>query len=80
MNLATHGTHAAADWLNVKLSALEGRPVELIALSDGELITRPHRPNNRPPRFGTPQGIYRRGITYRDLHADLEFLRREVVA
>lgn len=79
MNLVHHGAHAAADWVRERLGALAPHTMDVRLLSDGTLVLQSVRiPKRR--LLGESVGVYRAGVTYRDLHADLEFLRREVAA
>lgn len=77
MNVLQHGTHAATDWLLIKLRAYTG-PVELIAFDDGRLNARRFDRSAPPPRFGQAQGVFRNGIGYRDLHDAIEAVRDEL--
>lgn len=71
MNLLTHGPHACADAALYKISATR-EPVALHIEDDGALTA-------RAARFcksdDTRIGVYRKGVRYSDLVADLAFIR-----
>lgn len=80
MNLLNQGAHAATDWMLIKLRAVRGNRLEVILHDDGQLHVRPFTSATKPARLGQSLGIYRNGIRYGDLLADLEAARLELQA
>ena len=79
MNLVEHGAHSAADWLMQLLRRNDGMPLEISVMAEGTLHWRFYRKDAAPRRFGTVIGVFTRGISRRDLFAELHFVRLEMV-
>lgn len=73
MNLYTHGEHAAADWLLVKLRSRPGALAVHIE-DDGQLTTREAR---RERGADSLVGVYRLPVRYGELVDDLSYLREQ---
>lgn len=71
MNLLTHGPHACADAALYKIRAAR-EPVALHIEDDGALTARAARLCKADD---TRIGVYRKGVRYSDLVADLAFIR-----
>lgn len=77
MNLLHDGAHASTDWLRTRLDALAPHPMDVRLLSDGTLLLQSVRIAPRR-RMGESIGVYRAGVTNRELHDDLKHLRMEM--
>lgn len=76
MNLLIEGSHAAADWLNVKVRSYRGA-VAVFASRSGSLVA--VRASTAKPRIGFELiGTYTKQLKYREAVDDLSHLAREL--
>ena len=71
MNLLQHGPHRCADLLLYRIRGTR-EPIALHVEDDGQLTTRAARTCKADD---SRAGVYRKGVRYSDLVADLSFIR-----